>query len=282
MRKAIPFILILFGLGLFFYPMAGNWVNARRHVEILIEHEQAIAALDPEYIEYHFNLAREYNDSLTGLDVTDPFVQGSGAVLPPTGYMRIININGVMGRVEIPKISVNIPIFHTTDYDVLNRGVGHIEGTSFPIGGKGTHAVLTGHSGLPHSRLFTDLEEIIYGDLFFVHILGEVFAYEVDDIREVLPHEVESLRIDPEKDYVTLITCTPYGINSHRLLVRGIRIEYVPGMIEEIEPIEINLINWHAVVAILFIPVYFRLIGAMMSRKEKNAVIIDLYKKEKE
>ena len=142
-------------------------------------------------------------------------------------YNSILDVTGtgIMGYVEIPKLHISFPIYHGSEDTVLQIAIGHLEGTSFPVGGTGTHAALTGHRGLPSARLFTDIDQLVDGDHFMVHVLNRTVTYEVDQIHIVLPEEMEDLAIDPEKDYCTLITCTPYGINSHRLLVRGRRVD---------------------------------------------------------
>ena len=255
MKKALPILLVicmlLFGFVLLFYPDISSWYNARIQHGLIEEMTAAVEGLDPEYVADHFRRAQEYNEALNGGRIQDPFVAGSGAVLPPAYYMETLNVGGVMARIQIPRLNIDLPVFHTTFDDVLERGVGHIEGTSFPIGGQGTHAVLTGHSGLAHARMFTPLLRyrgvgfqqtpqegggIQHGDLFFIYVLDQILAYEVDSILIVEPHEVETLRISQEHDYVTLITCTPYAINSHRLLVRGARVPFEPEILEEIVP----------------------------------------------
>lgn len=154
-----------------------------------------------------------------------------------------------MAQIEIPAIDVLLPVFHTTRTDDLKRGIGHMEGSSFPIGGPSTHAVLTGHSGLTYYRLFTDLEELVIGDIFFITVLNDRLAYQVDKITVVLPHEIEELKITEGADYVTLITCVPVYINTHRLLVRGVRIPYEPGMEDEIAAYTRPL-DWQLIIAI--------------------------------
>lgn len=152
-----------------------------------------------------------------------------------TAYEDILKVNeeGMMGTVEIPKISVNLPIYHGTEKEILEKGIGHLKGTSFPVGGENTHCSLTGHTGLNSAKMFTDLTELEEGDLFFLHVLGETLAYEVCEIQVVLPDEVNSLYITKGKDLVTLITCTPYGVNTHRLFVTGERTEYTEEVYEE-------------------------------------------------
>jgi len=220
--------MFILGFAIFFYPTYGNWRITNTHVALLEQYEEETAALYEYQIEEMIQRAEEINEHLSQLEPEQPFVIGTLADLPED-YAEILNLNEIMGHLEIPVIDVNLPIFHTTHPDVLARGVGHLEGTSFPVGGEGTHAVLTTHSALPTARLFSDLEDNVgYGDLFFVTVLGRRLAYEVDQILIVYPHEIESLRIFPEEDFITLITCTPRTVNTHRLLVRGRRIhEYM-------------------------------------------------------
>ena len=279
MKKALPILLvvsmIVLGTGFLFYPDISNWYNSRIHTGLVEEYHDNIARMSQEEIEDHFERAREYNNMLSGTHIVDPFVVGSGAVLPPAHYLATLNIDGVMARLEIPIIGVDLPVFHTTAMAVLDRGVGHIEGTSFPIGGDGAHSVLTGHSGLTHHRMFNDLEKLTYGDLFFITVLDYKLAYEIDSIVTVLPHEIESLRIDQSAHYVTLITCTPYGVNSHRLLVRGARVPYHPGMADEIAPIA-RSIDWRLVVLGSLIPI-FMIIFIVFKRQDKKRRNISQY-----
>lgn len=176
-----------------------------------------------------FQEAKEYNEDLTksAVQLTDPFKakKSDGETMI---YNNILNLDhsGIMGYLEIPCISVNLPIYHGTSTEVLERGIGHLAASSFPIGGKSTHSVLTGHTGLSSAKLFTDLTEMKKGDLFFIHVLDKKLAYRVDQINVIRPENTRKLQIIDGKDYVTLLTCTPYGVNDHRLLVRGIRTEY--------------------------------------------------------
>lgn len=241
-------VTMVFGLGLLFYPDIGSWRNSRIQSGLIEEFEERVTGLSDEYIEKHFQKAYEYNKSISGLNIEDPFLVGSGAVFPPAHYLETLNIGGIMAHISIPAIDVHLPVFHTTATDVLDRGVGHIEGTSLPVGGVGTHSVLTGHSGLVHAKMFNDLEQIKYGDLFFITVLNRTLAYEVDQIRTVLPHEVELVKILDSEDFITLITCTPYAINTHRLLVRGTRVEYEVGMENKILPREVNSVDWRFVI----------------------------------
>ena len=239
MKKSIKITIItlalLAGFAILFYPDISNWHNSRVHADLILNHNEELALLREEYVQEHFRRARDFNDMISGLYISDPFVPNSGIVLPPSpDYMEILYVNGMMGQIEIPSINVNLPVFHSTSHATLLRGVGHLEHTSFPVGGETSHSVLTAHSGLASHRLFTDLEELGIGELFFVRILGETFAYQVDQRRVVLPHEIQDIALVPGEDLLTLITCTPYAINSHRLLVRGVRVPYEPGIVETI------------------------------------------------
>ena len=234
-KITLVIIILLIGFAVLFYPDISNWHNSQVHADLIFNHNEKLALLRDEYIQEHFRRARDFNDKISGLYVTDPFVPNSGVVLPPSpDYMEILYVNGMMGQIEIPAINVHLPVFHTTTHATLLRGVGHLEHTSFPVGGETSHSVLTAHSGLASHKLFTDLEKLVIGELFFVRILGETFAYQVDQRRVVLPHEIEDIMLVPGEDLLTLITCTPYAINSHRLLVRGVRVPYEPGIIETI------------------------------------------------
>ena len=171
--------------------------------------------------------AQTYNENLSGDPVHDPFVFGSGYALPEN-YKEVLNLSedGIMGYIQIPKILVDLPIYHGTSEEVLEKGVGHIQNTSVPIGGNSTHSVLTGHTGLPNAELFTRLDELVVGDIFYIHVLNEILTYKVYEIKVVLPDNIDELRITSGEDLVTLVTCTPYGVNSHRLLVKAERVEY--------------------------------------------------------
>ena len=245
-------VMITAGAGFLFYPNIATWWNSRIHSGLIQDFEEQVSALSDEEIEYHLQRAREYNDAIGGMQIEDPFVPGSGAIIPPAFYMETLNIGGIMAQIEIPRINVLLPVFHTTNTDVLDRGVGHIEGTSLPIGGTGTHSVLTGHTGLAHHTMFNGLIRLTYGDRFFVRVLNQTLAYEVDQILTVYPHEIESLQIAQDADYITLVTCTPYAVNTFRLLVRGARIPYEPGMEFEIFSLDLST-NWRLVIIATFI-----------------------------
>lgn len=202
-------------------------------------YEKQAKTYDQKQKEQAFREAEEYNKDLikSAVQLTDPFKvkKSNGETLI---YNNILNIDhsGVMGYLEIPSISVNLPIYHGTDAEILERGVGHLAASSIPVGGKSTHSVLTGHTGLSSAKLFTDLTEMKKEDLFFIHVLDRTLAYKVDQISVVRPEDTRKLQIVKGKDYVTLVTCTPYGVNDHRLLVRGVRTKYVKKQRSSIRP----------------------------------------------
>ena len=223
----IALIFIIVGGCIFLYPNVSNYFAEKNQTEAIREYSEAVSNFDQEKIDEELQKAQTYNENLSGEPVHDPFVEGSGYAMPKN-YKEVLNIaeDGVMAYVEIPKISVYLPIYHGTSSEVLEKGVGHIESTSLPIGGISTHSVLTGHTGLPSAELFTRLDELVEGDIFYIHILNEVLTYKVYEIKVILPDEISELQITSGKDYVTLVTCTPYGVNSHRLLVKAERTEY--------------------------------------------------------
>lgn len=221
-RRALMTACLLAGIALLLYPVVGTYLNERSFNDAVSHYEEAVRTLPDDERERMLAEARAYNDSLRGDPVRDPFVSNSGYAVPGN-YDDVLDVDGtgLMGTVSIPSIGLALPVYHGTSDDVLAHGAGHIPQTSLPVGGAGTHAVLTGHTGLPTARLFTDLERLKEGDVFVIEVLGERRAYAVDDVRVVEPDDVSSIRVDGEREYVTLLTCTPYGVNSHRLLVRG-------------------------------------------------------------
>ena len=223
----ISIIFIILGVGIFLYPSISNYLAEKNHIDIIRNYDNLIVKINEEKINEEKEKARIYNENLSGDPVHDPFVIGSGYALPEN-YKEVLNVSddGVMGYVEIPKISVYLPIYHGTSDEVLEKGVGHIQNTSVPIGGNSTHSILTGHTGLPNAELFTRLDELEIGDIFYIHVLDDVLTYKVFETKVILPDKIDELRILNGKDYVTLVTCTPYGVNSHRLLVKAERVEY--------------------------------------------------------
>lgn len=225
-RKLILILSVLLFMGavaITAYPMIANYINDKHQSAIRIEYAQEVEALEDSEIRDARQAAITYNESLKPIRYDREAVQAAAE-----SYDDLLNLHGsgLMGYVEIPKIEVNLPIYHGTSEEVLQKGIGHLVGSSLPIGGEGFHSVLTGHSGLAGKRLFSDLEQLVPGDAFFLHVLGETLAYEVTEINRVLPHETELLTALAGEDLCTLVTCTPYGVNSHRLLVRGSRVPY--------------------------------------------------------
>ncbi|WP_028518499.1 class C sortase [Ruminococcus flavefaciens] len=209
------------GLGIMIYPSFSNWWNSAKQSRAIAIYDQAVSNMDTADKEKQFEKARKYNSELARLNA--PLSDYKSI----DGYEDILDITGtgIIGYIEIPKINAYLPIYHGTSPEVLNIAVGHLEGTSLPIGGKGCHSVISAHRGLPSARLFTDIDQLTENDTFRITVLDEVLDYEVDDIATVLPYETDRLAAVPDKDLVTLMTCTPYGINTHRLLVRAHRID---------------------------------------------------------
>lgn len=245
-----PIMVFLIGAGIFLYPFVANRIALYRQSKEITVYETAVSEADKGELERQREEAEEYNDNLSGDPVHDPFVLNSGYVLPEN-YLNVLNLSGdgVMCYIEIPKISVNLPVYHGTDERVLQKGAGHIEGTALPLGGEYRHSILCAHRGLPSAELFTRLDEMGTGDLFYIHVLGEIHAYEVDRVEVVLPEEISGYLVPEEgKDQITLMTCTPYGVNTHRILVRGTRTEYVPEEKELIRDEKEEKTVWIAVV----------------------------------
>ena len=219
-------LMILIGLGIILYPIISNQINEKRYQNVIKTYQYTVTKKTTGENEKLLTEAREYNRTLSFGRIVDVFQNPNQT--SSTEYLSILNVNnnGMMGYISIPKIDVRIPIYHGTSSDILQKGVGHLEGSSLPIGGESTHAILSAHRGLPSSRLFTDLDQLKEGDIFYIYILDEVLAYKVNQILITEPSETEALEIVNGKDYVTLVTCTPYAVNTHRLLVRGERIEY--------------------------------------------------------
>jgi len=215
-------ILLLLGVAILLYPTLSDYYNSFHQSRAIASYIEAIETADPTDYEVEWLNARAYNEGLkykaNRFVLSDEELAEYNACLNLTG-------SGIMGYIEVPRINCTLPIYHGTDEAVLQIAIGHIEGTSLPTGGPGNHTVLSGHRGLPSAKLFTDLDQMEVGDLFVIRVMNVVMTYEVDQILIVLPEELDALALDPEQDYCTLVTCTPYGVNTHRLLVRGHRTE---------------------------------------------------------
>lgn len=255
-------VLIIAGLLIMLYPTISNFYNQVTGSYAIQEFKENLADQSEAMLQEQRMMAEAYNAALRG---------GSDEIECDYEYVDIMDFgNGMMGYIEIPVIDVYLPIYHGVDESVLSKGVGHISKTAFPIGGEGNHSVLSGHTGLPSAELFTDLTEVKEGDEFFIHILGDTVAYEVDQILVVLPEEVDNLLPVADEDYCTLVTCTPYGVNSHRLLVRGHRIEYT-GEVEEVINAQEETLDFSEIIVIcvgiaLFLLVLIFIILYIMKR----------------
>lgn len=234
LSKYIYVAIFVIGALAFAYPLVTSMINLQTQTRVISNYEQERAALDEAEKERLLQEAEEYNRFVANLEgnVTDEMTPEEQAATDVV-YMSVLSTGEAIGYVEIPKIEVDLPIYRGATDEILERGIGHLERSSLPVGGESTHSVLTGHRGLPSSRLFRDLDKLEIGDVFIVDSLEGKLAYEVESIVSVLPYEVESLRIQEGRDLCTLVTCDPYMINSHRMLVTGYRVDYVPELLEE-------------------------------------------------
>ena len=217
--------IFLGGCALLAYPKVSQWLNDRHQSEVIADYSSAVDGLDDEEAQRELKRAEDYNDQLTeNVALADPF---ETKLTENDQYSSLLNFTaeGVMGYIEIPKINVLLPIYHGVSSGVLSKGIGHLPETSLPVGGTSTHCVLAGHSGMSSARLFTDLPKLESGDVFYLHIYNKTLTYTVDQVKKVLPTDTSDLQIVDSEDYVTLVTCVPIAVNSHRLLVRGIRTE---------------------------------------------------------
>ena len=224
-------LALLAGLSLLLYPTAADWWNSMHQSRAIASYVESVVELDETQYESVWQAAVEYNAGIPDEDTRFLPDEEEKAL-----YETLLNVggDGIMGYVEIPKIDVELPIYHGTNEEILQTAVGHIEGSSLPVGGEGTHSVISGHRGLPSARLFTDLDQLEPGDTFMLHVLNETLTYEVDEINTVLPDDISLLGLEDGEDLCTLVTCTPYGVNSHRLLVRGHRVENAPEPIVDV------------------------------------------------
>lgn len=278
-----PVVLVLVGLAILLYPTISNFLIEQNSSRVIEHYSEAVNAMSDEERQDIVDAANEYNMALafragvisseeegapsTSSEEQSQILERYDETLNPNG-------NGTMGYIIIPKMNVELPIYHTVEEKVLQVGVGHMESSSLPVGGESTHAALSGHRGLPSAKLFTDLDQMEVSDQFYIKVLGETLAYEVHEVETVLPTETESLAIQRGQDLVTLITCTPYGINSHRLLVHAHRIPYEPQMEEAIEQvggfISIPLPYLLLMIALAVLAVFLVVLKVRASRKERE------------
>ena len=240
MYRLFVTVVILLGMGLLAYPSVSNWYNDMHRTRAIAAYENAIAELSDVDVTAMFEQAKVYNESLIGkrdrFRPSDDELANYNSILDVTG-------TGIMGYIEIPQIQVKLPIYHTVEETVLQIAAGHMPGTSFPIGETGAHSVISGHRGLPSAKLFTHLDELQAGDLFQIHVLDKTMTYKIYDIEVVLPEELNSLNISSDREQVTLVTCTPYGVNSHRILVHAERTDDMPAFGSEVAGEDINSEN---------------------------------------
>lgn len=231
LQRLIRLLVILVGIGILVYPSLSEYLSELNSSRTTASYDDSVAQMEQERLDQLLAQAQEYNRQLAGASAGKaPLSDDNGNPITPESYWDLLNVDstGMMGYIEIPKLNTTIPIYHGTDEAVLQVGVGHLQNTSLPVGGESTHTALSGHRGLPTRSLFTDLDQLAVGDRFYIKVLNQTLCYTVDQILTVLPTEMEALAIEEGQDYATLITCTPYGINSHRLLVRGVRTPYDP------------------------------------------------------
>ena len=277
MKKVLPVLAVVLvfvlGLGIMLYPTIANYLNAQSQT-VAIDHYEEAARANAAYYEGLLGQAQAFNEGV--------LARGTLAVMTEeeeAEYNSLLNLNGdgVMGYIEIPKLDLRLSIGHGTEEDVLQKMVGHVEGTSLPVGGESTHAVLSAHRGLPTAKLFSDLDLMQVGDRFTIHTLNQTLTYQVDQITVILPEEVEALAIEPGKDYVTLMTCTPYAVNTHRLLVRGVRVpnaEPTPEPEPEQETLDVRRLLQNVVLpaaaVVLFITMTVLLLKVIRGGKRKK------------
>lgn len=232
MKRKIPVLIVglmlFLGIGLILYPFISRWFSRNQQMETIEYMKKNVEQMEEQECEEEWEKAIAYNKALGGGYVGDPFASG-GEAKAPEDYEQIMNLgDGVMAELMIPCIGVDLPVYHGMEESILERGVGHMARTALPIGGEGNHCVLAGHTGLPGTLLLTELDQVKEGDCFYIKVMEETLAYQVDQVLVVEPEDSSALKAEAGKDYVTLVTCTPYGINTHRLLVRGERIPYTP------------------------------------------------------
>lgn len=259
--SVILLLVLIIGLSLLLYPTVSNYWNSRVQSHALSVYQSEVAVMDTDKYQQLWDDAKAYNEDLT--------LRSNAYILDDElehKYNQLLDVGGtgIMGYIEIPEIKVNLPIYHGTSEGVLQVAIGHLEWTSLPTGGAGTHCVISGHRGLPSAKLFTDLDRMAIGDIFLVHVLDETLTYEVDQILIVNPDETDSLMIEEGKDLFTLVTCTPYGINSHRLLVRGHRVETVKEAVTVRVTADALEVDTMVVACVLVVPILLFLMTALL------------------
>lgn len=245
MKKKLPIILIILiftaGIILLLYPTVSDILSRMTSTAVIAQYQSEVKGIEEAEMDAMIAAAEQYNKNLPEILTMDPF--GTSSKEPykeDQEYNHLLSLDGIIGYVDVPKVDIYLPVYHGTSEDTLQKGVGHLYGSALPVGGEGSHSVVSAHRGLPAAKLFTDLDQIETGDVFYFHVLNRILAYQVDQVEVVDPTALEHLNPVSEKDYMTLFTCTPYGVNSHRLLIRGVRIPYeitgADGIAEAIAP----------------------------------------------
>ncbi len=277
-------VIFLVGLGVMLYPTVSDYWNSLHQTRAIANYDAVVAELDETDYEALFQAAEEYNEKLRGLGA--PFSEHEEL---SELYYSVLDVagNGIIGYINIPKINVNLPIYHGTSDSVLNVAAGHLEGSSLPIGGEARHSVLSAHRGLPSAKLFTDLDELEVADIFTITVLNQVLTYEVDQILIVEPTQMEALNVAAGQDYCTLLTCTPYGINSHRMLVRGHRVENIDDRVIVVTPDAQKIPTYYVIPAVgvplLFIVLFIMLVASGGHKPKKTGdELLEEFKRNKD
>lgn len=277
-------VIFLVGLGVMLYPTVSDYWNSFHQTRAIANYDAVVAELDETDYEALFQAAEEYNEKLRGLGA--PFSEHEQL---SELYYSVLDVagNGIVGYINIPKINVNLPIYHGTSDSVLNVAAGHLEGSSLPIGGEARHSVLSAHRGLPSAKLFTDLDELEVADIFTITVLNQVLTYEVDQILIVEPTQMEALNVAAGQDYCTLLTCTPYGINSHRMLVRGHRVENIDDRVIVVTPDAQKIPTYYVIPAVgvplLFIVLFIMLVASGGHKPKKTGdELLEEFKRNKD
>lgn len=277
-------VIFLVGLGVMLYPTVSDYWNSFHQTRAIANYDAVVAELDETDYEALFQAAEEYNEKLRGLGA--PFSEHEQL---SELYYSVLDVagNGIIGYINIPKINVNLPIYHGTSDSVLNVAAGHLEGSSLPIGGEARHSVLSAHRGLPSAKLFTDLDELEVADIFTITVLNQVLTYEVDQILIVEPTQMEALNVTAGQDYCTLLTCTPYGINSHRMLVRGHRVENIDDRVIVVTPDAQKIPTYYVIPAVgvplLFIVLFIMLVASGGHKPKKTGdELLEEFKRNKD
>lgn len=269
-QNGLFLLIFLIGLSVLLYPQVSRWYYTIESNNQVAHFENGKDALDEEEINRRIALAEAFNETLHNVTLEDPYSE-SERERGKAEYAHMLEVKEQMGHIEIPSIDVDLPIYAGTSDEVISKGSGHLEGTSLPVGGLNTHTVLTSHAGLPSARLFSDLSDVKKGDVFYIHNIKEILAYQVDSIKKIEPDDFSDLLVVPGQDYATLLTCTPIGINTHRLIVRGHRIPY-----EKMKKVQPKTTEWYwyalllATIIIILIIVWFIWRKRKRKRNEKQ------------